>query len=51
MILVTGIETFIHPSNVQDHKKQGRDMFEINVGAIVAFRENGRGLEAINSFS
>ena len=32
-------------------KKQGRNMFEINVRAIAAFREIGRGLEAINSFS
>ena len=35
----------------RSNKNQGRDMFKINVRAIVAFREIGRGLEVIKSFS
>ena len=45
---MTAKETFIHPSNVntKSKKKQGQNMFEINVRAIIAFREICRGLEA-----
>ena len=35
----------------RSNKKQGRNKFEINVRAIIAFWEIGRGMKAIKSFS
>ena len=49
---MAGKQAFIHPASVQNKKKtQGRNTFEINVRAIVAFREIGRGFESIKTFS
>ena len=42
---------YISKQHTRSNKKQGRNMFEINVQAIIAFREIGRGLEAIKLFS
>ena len=35
----------------RSNEMQGRNVFEISVRAVAAFREIGRGLEAINSSS
>ena len=51
-MFLTGKETFIHPSNVQDQIKARKECLKyVHVRAVVAFREIGRGLEAIKSFS
>ena len=51
VISVTGKETYTSKQCTRSNKKQGRNVFEISVRAVAAFREIGRGLEAINSFS